>query len=324
MEEELHEYSFLPIRRPDLHKFYNQQRDVFWVPAEINYADDKLDFDKLDGHTKRFIKFILAFFAQADGIINENLMERFQSDTRMYKEASHFYIIQAAMELIHNETYSLLVQAIIEDESERKKVLKGIENFPAVGEIANWMFRWMSVKSGGDAVDPTRLRERVIAFTCIEGIIFSSAFASIYWIKKRNILHGLTKANEFIARDEKIHTEFGVELYHQICRDRNSTLDFETIKRVISSAVELTEKFTRDALKVDLVGMNADDMVKYVKCTADHLSYSLCNRKIYDVENPFPWMIMIGMSNKSNFFETTPTEYAKEEESTKFTLEEDF
>ncbi len=306
-------YSFLPITRPKLLKFYETQRDVFWVPQEIKYSSDRSDFLKLDAGTQEFIKFVLAFFAQADGIINENLIDSFQKDTRRYKEAGYFYIIQAAIELIHNETYSLLINAIITDADERNKVLDGVHNYPEVGAIADWMFKWMSLRKG-PFEDLTNLRERIVAFACIEGVVFSSAFAAVYWLKKKNVLPGLCKANEFIARDERIHTLFAVELYHELVREL-PPLSNKRIAEIISSAVDLTETFTRSALKVDLIGMNADEMIKYVKCTANGL-YSLFTNtltKLYDVTNPFLWMITIGLSNKTNFFESTVTEYAKEE-----------
>lgn len=305
------DYAFLPIKHPRLLEYYEKQRDVFWTPSEIKYAGDRADFERLDADTRSFITFILAFFSQADGIINENLIDRFQSDTRMYKEAGFFYTIQAAIETIHNETYSLLAQSMLGDGAELTRVLDGIHTFPEVGKIADWMFKWMKV-DGGDVDDPTLLRNRVIAFACIEGIVFSSAFAAIYWIKKRNILQGLCKANEFIARDEAIHTKFAVALYHQLTTDKFAPLAPDSIKRIISSAVDLAEQFIRGALRVDLIGLTSDDMVAYIKCTANSLCFSLCGEKIYDVVNPFVWMAVIAIPNKSNFFETQVTEYARD------------
>jgi len=299
------DYSYLPITRPHLEAYYRKQRDVFWTAQEISYAQDRLDFASLSSDERRFVKFVLAFFAQADGVVNENLIERFQRETRIYKEAGHFYIMQAMIELIHNETYSLLVEALIDDPDERVRILNGVQNYPAVRKIAEWMVEWMQASRP--------LTERIVAFACVEGIIFSSAFASIYWIKRKNVLPGVCKANEFIARDEAIHTIFAVALYHEMTgRDKiYPVLDASRVRSIIDSAVKVTEEFTRDALRVDLVGMNADDMMKYVKCTANRLSESLGCERIYDAENPFLWITVIGLPNKSNYFETKVSEYTR-------------
>jgi ribonucleotide reductase beta subunit family protein with ferritin-like domain len=264
----------------------------------------------LDVDTQTYIKFLLFLFAQLDGIVNENLVENFKEETAKYaKECSMFYAIQEAMEWGHNETYSMLIAAFIRDPEERQRGLNSIANFPSIRKVAEWAYMWM---------DPRRpLLERVIAFTCIEGVIFSSAFAGIYWIKRRNILHGLTKANEWIARDEAIHTRFGVSLYRHITEiwETEAGKPSETIvHNIIRSAVETCEEFTRDAMNVQLVGLVADDMVLYVKCTADRLSTALGYRPIYYANNPFDWMVVISIPNKSNFFETKVSEYAREGE----------
>ena len=213
----------------------------------------------------------------------------------------------------------MLIEAFFRDSEEKKKAFNAIKYYPSIRKIADWMFKWMN--------SDTPLHERVIAFACVEGIFFSSAFAAIYWIKRRNILHGLCKANEFIARDEAMHTEFAVALYHVLTEiDRKyDPLPESRVHEIIGSAMEISEEFTRSALKVDLIGMNADDMVSYVKCTSNRLSESLGYSKIYDVENPFDWMSIIGLPNRSNFFETKVSEYSRQAKSDfEFSLDGEF
>lgn len=318
--EDFSKYSYFPIKYPTLERFYQDQKDVFWTPGEIDYSKDRNDWDKLDENTKKFIKFILFFFAQADGIVNENLIENFKKQTSEYKEARNFYAAQEFIEVIHNETYSLLIETFIRDSEEKKKAFNAIKYYPSIRKIAEWMFSWMDKKRN--------LMERLIAFACVEGIFFSGAFAAVYWIKKKNILPSLCKANEFIARDEGIHTRFAIELY-KVMTDvdhKHERLSEETVHKIIKSAMEVAEEFNRDALCVDLIGMNADDMIDYVKCTADTLSSSLGYNRIYKVDNPFEWMLVIGLPNKANFFETRPTEYARQESDSKqeFDLDIDF
>lgn len=297
------DYAFFPINHPSLLKHYTDQKNVFWTPQEIDMSSDRADWDELDEDSKRFIKFILCFFAQADGIVIENLMERFQSETSKWKEAKAFYTLQNAMEMIHSETYSLLIETFISDPEEKRKAFDAISNYPSIKKIADWMIYWMR----SDAP----LTERVIAFACVEGVIFSGAFAAIYWIKRKNILHGLTKANEFIARDEGIHKDFGVTLYHHLLSDGDERLSQERVNVIVNSAMDVAEEFIRDALQVDLIGMSADEMTDYVKCTANDLVVNLGYDRIYNVENPFDWMVSIGMTNKTNFFEERVSEYAK-------------
>lgn len=306
-EDYYSKYSHFPVESEKLEEYYQTQKNVFWTPQEIDFAEDRADWVKLDPPAKRFIKFILCFFAQADGIVNENLFDNFMRETSKLKEAGKFYKMQAAIEQIHNETYSLLIEAFFRDHNEKRKAFNAIRYYPSIKKIADWIFKWM---------DPKRpLAERVIAFACVEGIFFSSAFAGIYWIKKRNILKGLCKANEWIARDEAIHTEFAIALYHTLTGIRNicTTLEKEKVHEIIKSATVASEEFTRNALRVDMIGMNADDMIKYIQCTSDKLSDSLGYGKIYSAENPFDWMAVISLPNKSNFFETKVSEYGRQE-----------
>ena len=302
------ELAFFPIKNPLLEAFYQEQKNVFWAANEIDYTHDREHWDRLDESSKEYIKFLLFLFAQLDGIVNENLTENFKQETSVFaKECSMFYAIQEAQEWGHNETYSLLIKAFIRDPEEQAKGLNSIQHYPAIKKIAEWCFSYM---------DPSiPLLERIVAFTCIEGVIFSSAFAGIYWIKRRNVLQGLTKANEFIARDEAIHTKFGISLYHHITNiwGKMPNLSEETVYRIVRSAVDTTAEFTRTAMKCDLVGLNADEMVKYVECTADRLCSSLGYAPIYSTPNPFDWMLIIALPLKVNFFEGRVSEYAREQ-----------
>ena len=239
-------------------------------------------------------------------------------ETSKLKEAGKFYKMQAAIEQVHNETYSLLIEAFFRDHEEKKKAFNAIHNYPSIKKIANWIFKWMDSKRP--------LAERVIAFACVEGIFFSSAFAAIYWIKKRNVLKGLCKANEWIARDEAIHTEFAIALYHTLTGEGICPLlEKDRVHEIIKSASLTSEEFTRNALRVDMIGMNADNMIKYVQCTSDRLSKTLGYGKIYSTENPFDWMAVISLPNKSNFFETKVSEYGRQEDNDfEFDLEVDF
>jgi ribonucleoside-diphosphate reductase subunit M2 len=317
-DEDSSQYSFFPIKYHILESYYQKQKDMVWTAQEIDYLGDRSDWDRLDKDSKTFIKFVLFFFAQTDGILCVNL-SNFKAETSMYKEAGYFYAAQEFMEVTHNETYSMLIEALIRDPVEKHKAFNAIKYYPSIGNIANWMFKWMD--------NSIPLAERVIAFACIEGILFSSAFAAIYWIKRKNILHGLCQANFFIARDEALHTEFAVALYHVMTGidKKFESVSEKRVHEIISSSVKIAEDFTRDALKVELIGMNSDDMISYIKCTANRLSESFGYKKIYDVENPFDWMLVIGLPNKSNFFESKPTEYARQCASEfNFDLELDF
>jgi len=299
--------SFLPIENPGLEKYYQEQKNVFWTSQEISFTGDREQFEALDDNTKNYVKPIIFLFAQLDGIINENLVGRFKMETSLLaKECSMVYAIFEAMEWGHNETYSAIIKVYIRDPDEQERGLNAITHFPAIRKIADWAFQWMESSAP--------LVERIIAFACIEGIIFSSAFAGIYWLKRRNILQGLCKANEWIARDEAIHTRFAVALYHHMTTIWKAAplLSKERVYEIISSAVNVTEQFTRDAMNVDLVGIDADDMVLYIKCTADSLATSLGYPKIYGNLNPFDWMAIISLPNKTNFFEGRVTEYARE------------
>jgi len=319
VKENLSKYSYLPIKYPILEKYYQDQKNVFWTPQELDFMGDREDWDKLDDDTRHFIKFVLFFFAQADGIVNENLVEHFKKETSYYKEARAFYAIQELIEVIHNETYSLLIEAFIRDPAEKEKAFNAICYYPSIQKLADWIFERMR--------SDRPLSERLICMACVEGIFFSGAFAAIYWIKRSNILKALCKANEFIARDEAMHVLWAVDLYHIETKveKRTEVLTEETVHDIIKSAMDVSEEFIRDALRVDLIGMSADDMVSYVKGTADTLSKNLGYKTIYDVENPFEWMAVIGLPNKTSFFESRVTEYGRQSVADfEFKLDSDF
>lgn len=305
-ERETHDYSYYPINYPRLDQKYQDLKNIYWTAQEIDYTYDYDDWMKLDKPTRLFIGNNVLLFSEADGVVNENLIENFKKRTSNIKEASHFYAAQEFNEVGHKETYGNFVVTFFPEPAERTKAFSAIKNYPCVNKMAQWMFKWM------DGSIP--LMQQIIAFICVEGIFFSSAFASIYWIKRRNILPGLCKANEFIARDEAIHTEFGIELYHTYTKIRKEydVLEQHIVHNIIKSAVNTAEKFTREILQVDLVGMNANDMIDYVKCTADELSVKLGYEKPYNITNPFDWMAIIGLPNKTNFHETRPTEYGRQ------------
>jgi len=310
------DYAFLPIKNPRLIKYYTDQKNVFWTPADIDMSGDREDWNKLDDNTKHFIKFILCFFAQADGIVIENLMGRFQEETSKWKEAKAFYAMQNAMETIHNETYSLLIEAFITDNDEKNKAFNAISNYKSIKKIADWIIAWMN--------SDTPLTERVIAFCCVEGVLFSGAFAAIYWVKRLNILKGLCKSNEYIQRDECIHKDFGCELYHFLQTQGFDKVTDKRVREIIESCMVVVEEFINDALKVDLIGMNSSELLDYVKCTADNLSEQLGYKKVFEVENPYDWMATIGMTNKTNFFEDRVTEYSQNDSKFSFEEKEDF
>jgi ribonucleoside-diphosphate reductase subunit M2 len=302
--------AFHPIEKKTLHDLYQTHKLAFWSPEEIDMSTDRSSFDAQTPHLQKYVKFILSLFAQLDGLVNENLIKNFKQETSdLAKECKHFYSIQEFMETIHNETYSILLETYIRDTNERSQMLDSIKYNPSVRMIADWACGWM------DSSKP--LLERLIAFACIEGLVFSSAFAGIYWIKRKGILGGLTKANEWIARDEAIHTRFAIALYHHMTSiwKRLPPLSQRRVHEIVESAVDITEKFTRDAMHPDLVGIDIDDMIDYVKCTADVLIESLGYERLYNVVNPFDWMIIISLPNKTNFFESKVSEYARDTES---------
>jgi ribonucleoside-diphosphate reductase subunit M2 len=299
--------AFLPVHHQVLHQHYKDLCAMFWTPEEIDYRKDRDDWNSLDEDTKSYVKKLLFLFSQLDGLINANLLGHFQEETSFLKDAAHFYSIQVANETIHNETYSILIDTFITDIEEKKFGLDSIRNYPDIKAIGDWVCKFM---------DPSiPLVQRVLAFACVEGVIFSSAFAGIYYIKRRfNKLQGLLVANEWIARDEGLHTQFAVDLYH-ILKNHDSLSDFNKqisqteATEIVQSAVNVCENFTRNSMNVHLIGLNADDMVGYVQTTADWILSSFGFDKFYNVVNPLEWTTTISLTGKTNFFESKVTTY---------------
>jgi len=293
-------FVIYPIVHNDLWAEFKRQEASFWTAEEIDLSEDLRDWQKLSDDERHFIKHVLAFFAASDGIVNENLCYRFANEVQ-YPEARAAYTFQAAMETIHSETYSLLIDTYVSDQNEKIKLLRAIDTIPTVGEKAQWALKWI------DSSDS--FVRRVIAFACVEGIFFSGSFCSIFWLKHRNKgLKGLTFSNELISRDEASHTDFAVTIYKNHIFEKLST---EEVHQIVSEAVDIEKNFVCEALPVSLIGMNSDAMSQYIEFVADQLLVDLGYAKIYNSANPFPWMEMLGLEGKTNFFERRVSEYAK-------------
>jgi ribonucleoside-diphosphate reductase beta chain len=299
LEENKQRFVLYPINHNDIWQYYKKAEASFWVADEIDLVQDLQDWNtKLNDDERHFVKHILAFFASSDGIVNENLAENFVREVQ-YPEAKFFYGFQIMMENIHSETYSLLIDTYIKDNAEKAKLFNAIETLDCVKKKAEWALRW--IKKGAFA-------ERLIAFAAVEGIFFSGSFCSIFWLKKRGLMPGLTFSNELISRDEGLHCDFACHIYnHHII----NKLPAETIKKIIVEAVEIEKEFICDALPVRLIGMNSDLMSQYIEFCADRLLMELGLEKCFDTANPFDFMEYIGMENKTNFFEKRVAEYRK-------------
>jgi ribonucleoside-diphosphate reductase subunit M2 len=305
-------YTLFPIakREEHLYKMYKQAVAVFWTPEEIQLSKDLDDWATLTDNEKHFIKHILAFFAGSDGIVQENLATRFQRevDSQVVKL---FYSFQNAMEGIHSETYSLLIDTYIKDKQEQNHLFQGIDTIPCIGKKAKWALKW--IDSNDD------FATRLVAFACVEGIFFSGAFCSIFWLKKRGLMPGLTFSNELISRDESLHTLFAVALYHSLGKK------VDRIEEIIREAVEIEKEFICDALPCSLIGMNAKMMSEYIEFVADRLAVQLGIPKIYKTQNPFDFMDLISIEGKTNFFEKKVSEYSRPMESASaIRFDEDF
>jgi ribonucleoside-diphosphate reductase subunit M2 len=290
-------FVMFPIQHDDVWKMYKKQVDCFWVAQEVDLSKDLNDWDKLTNDEKHFISMVLAFFAASDGLVLENLASRFMNDVQV-SEARAFYGFQIAMENIHNETYSLLIDTLIRDKTEKKKLFDGIKNFPSIKKKADWGKRWIT--------DSSSFATRLVAFACVEGIMFSGSFCSIYWLKKRGLMPGLCFSNELISRDEALHTEFAILLYSKLTEQ----ISTEQIHNIIKQSVEIEIEFICEALPCRLLGMNSDSMEKYIKFVADRLAVQLGCSKIYNILNTFDFMVMISVEGKTNFFERRVSEYA--------------
>merc|ERR1712115_307630 len=317
LSENPNRFVILPIQYNDIWQMYKKAQASFWTVEEVDLQWDLRDWDALKPDEKHFISHVLAFFAASDGIVNENLVERFMQEIRI-PEARCFYGFQIAIENIHSEMYSQLIATYIKEKSERDRLFNAIETFPAIKKKAQWALRWINANNASYA-------ERVIAFASVEGIFFSGSFASIFWLKKRGLMPGLTFSNELISRDEGLHTDFACLMFHHL---KNKPSE-ERIVQIVSEAVEIEIEFLTDALPVKLIGMNCDLMSIYIKFVADRLLSELSCQKIYNVENPFDFMENISLDGKTNFFEKRVGDYQKagvmstREENT-FTLDADF
>jgi len=291
-------FVMFPIKCDDVWKMYKKQVDCFWRAEEIDLSKDLTNWESLNADEKYFISMILAFFAASDGIVLENLASRFMNDVQL-AEARAFYGFQIAMENIHSETYSLLIETYIKDKDQKDKLFNAISNYPCIKKKSDWAQKWIHDNRSSFAT-------RLVAFACVEGIFFSGAFCSIYWLKKRGLMPGLTFSNELISRDEALHCEFAVLLYSKL----QKKIDKARIHEIIKEAVEIETEFICEALPCKLIGMNSDLMTQYIKFVADRLAVQLGYKKIYNVSNPFDFMDLISLEGKTNFFEKRVPDYA--------------
>jgi ribonucleoside-diphosphate reductase subunit M2 len=304
-----------PIKHDDIWQMYQKQVDCFWRPEEIDLTKDIEHWNSMNADERHFVSKILAFFAASDGIVLENLASRFMNEVQV-SEARAFYGFQIAMENIHSTTYSLLIETYIKDQMEKHKLFNAIEHFPCIKKKSDWAQKWIHDNRSSFAT-------RLVAFACVEGIFFSGSFCSIFWLKKRGLMPGLTFSNELISRDEALHCEFAVLLYSKLVKK----LTKAKIHEIIKEAVEIEREFICDALPCRLIGMNSDMMTQYIKYVADRLSVQMGYDKIYNVTNPFAFMEMISLESKTNFFEKRTDAYAlanKTKTEEIFELSEDF
>jgi len=315
LTENKNRFVLFPIEHHDIWDYYKKAESVFWTAEEIDLSSDLIDWERLNDGERHFVKNVLAFFAASDGIVNENLAENFVSEVQ-YTEAKFFYGFQIMMENIHSETYSLLIDTYIKDKEEQNHLFNAIDTIPAVQKKAEWALKWIKSPS---------FAERLIAFAAVEGIFFSGSFCSIFWLKKRGLMPGLSFSNELISRDEGLHCDFAVHLHNNHVENKVSP---ERIKEIIGSALEIEKEFITESLPVDLIGMNKDLMKQYLEYVADRLLVDLGVGKVYNSENPFDFMQNIAMENKTNFFEKRVSDYSKAavgvNEGKSFSIDEDF
>ena len=312
-------FVLFPIRHHDIWEMYKKHEASFWTAEEIDLSQDMKDWEGLTDGERHFVSHVLAFFAASDGIVNENLAVNFLSEVQ-YAEAKCFYGFQIMMENIHSETYSLLIDTYIKNPTEKDRMLRAIETIPCVQKKAEWALKWISSPN---------FAERIIAFAAVEGIFFSGSFCSIFWLKKRGLMPGLSFSNELISRDEGLHCDFACLLYESHIQNK---LPEARVVEIIVDAVRIEQEFVTDSLPVSLIGMNAVLMNQYIEYVADRLLVALGCKRIYNVTNPFDFMEMISLQGKTNFFEKRVGEYQKagvmsnikEKESQKIVFNEDF
>jgi len=317
LEENKNRFVLFPIQHDDIWSFYKKAEASFWTAEEIDLQADLVDWEtKLNDDERHFVKHVLAFFAASDGIVNENLAENFLSEVQ-YTEAKFFYGFQIAIENIHSETYSLLIDTYIKDTKDKNYLFNAIDTMEPVRKKADWALRW---------IEEGNFAERLVAFAAVEGIFFSGSFCSIFWLKKRGLMPGLAFSNELISRDEGLHCDFACLLYNNHVVNK---LSKEKVQKIIVDAVEIEKEFILEALPVRLIGMNSDLMAQYIEFVADRLLQELGNDKIYNVSNPFDFMEMISIQGKTNFFEKRVAEYQKagvlnNDADQTFSMDEDF
>ncbi|KAH8825075.1 ribonucleotide reductase small subunit [Flagelloscypha sp. PMI_526] len=324
LKESKRRFVLFPIQYHEIWQMYKKAEASFWTAEEMDLSKDLHDWqNKLNSDERHFISHVLAFFAASDGIVNENLVERFSNEVQA-AEARCFYGFQIMMENIHSETYSLLIDTYIKDPAQRDRLFDAVETIPCIKRKADWALTWISDRQSTFA-------ERLVAFAAVEGIFFSGSFASIFWLKKRGLMPGLTFSNELISRDEGMHTDFACLLFSHLKKRPHP----KVVERIITDAVKIEQEFLTDALPVSLIGMNAKLMCQYIEFVADRLLVALGNDKVYNVTNPFDFMDMISLQGKTNFFEKRVSDYSKAKinhtgtaeastTSSAFTLDEDF
>lgn len=295
-------FVLLPLKYTELWDFYKKAESSFWTAEELDFESDKRDWAALNNGQRKFIETVLAFFAASDGIVNENLAANFMSEVQI-PEARCFYGFQIAMENIHSETYALLIQSYVSDSARRLELFQGIRNFKSIQAKASWALKWTSR-------DHASFGERLVAFACVEGIAFSSSFCAIFYLKKQGLMcHGLGKSNELISRDEGLHRDFACALFKLLTPAERPSDD--TVRAIIAECVDVERDFVTEALPVDIIGMNSKHMCAYVEFVADSLCSALGVAKIYETQNPFPWMDLLSLQGKTNFFEARVTEYSR-------------
>lgn len=298
LTESTQRYVMFPIQDNSIWEMYKRSIDCFWRAEEIDMSKDQASWETLTSDEQYFISMILAFFAASDGLVIENLGARFMMDVQL-SEARAFYGFQIMMENIHSEVYSLLIDTYIQNEEKKTQLFHAMENFPCIKKKAEWATKWIEDKTSSFAT-------RLVAFACIEGIFFSGAFCSIYWLKKRGLMPGLCFSNELISRDEALHTEFAILLYSKLTHK----LSREELIAIVDEAVSLEKEFISAALPCRLIGIHSDNMSKYIEYVADRLLVQLSETKLYNTANPFDWMELISVEGKTNFFEKRVGEYA--------------
>jgi ribonucleotide reductase beta subunit family protein with ferritin-like domain len=300
-EETRNRFVVFPVHHDDVWKMYKKAQASFWTAEEMDLSKDVDDWNQLTDNERHFLKYVLAFFAASDGIVNENLAQRFSREVVM-PEARAFYTFQQAIETVHNEAYSLLIDTYISDTAEKAVLFDAIRTVPCIGKKADWALKWISDTKASFA-------QRLLAFACVEGIFFSGSFCAIYWFKERGILKGLGFSNELISRDESLHTEFAILLYTKYV-DEADKLKHEDVHAMVMEAIEIEAEFITEAIPCEMIGMSNAQMIQYIKFCANRLLTQLGYDKIWNVKNPFQFMERMNMEGRTNFFEGKPSEYS--------------